>query len=121
MKRLNFRYHLEIDFDIPVKEHRFTLKCIPYSNSVQQVESLKYNIVPNYFLCRTKDSFENESIYGSCDKEHNVFSVDVWGNLKTGLSEKIEMRTSYEADIYKYQTEHTKPGEEVKQYSEELK
>ena len=116
MKRLAFRYHMEIQFDIPVHDHHFTLKCLPKSDARQRVEEIDCEVYPNYYISHSADSFQNESIYGFCKEEHDHFVVDVRGIVRTGLCEKLSVGEGEEESIYRYPTPHTLPGTEIAEY-----
>ncbi len=116
MKRLRFQYHMSLSFDMPVQEHHFTLKCLPQSDDRQAVESLTYDVYPNYFISRSKDSFGNDSIYGYCKEEHQRFLIDVRGMIQVESAPAVSMADGSRADIYKYQTEHTRPGAALREY-----
>ncbi len=120
MKRLRFLYHMQIDFDTPVKGHHFTLKCIPKDNSRQQIEELSYTVYPNRFISHSEDSFGNECLYGLHDEPHKEFLIEVNGIVECGYSDYESESSQVDADVFKYQTIHTIPGESIKRYHEEL-
>ena len=120
MKTLHFSYRMNIDFSVPVTQHRFTLKCIPGSNQRQRLEALSVEIYPNYFLEHAEDSFDNHCIYGYCETPHDHFSVSVTGTAVTGLSHYETAADAYKLGMYKYTTCYTKPGESLKNYYQKL-
>ena len=63
MKILKFLYQMKIEFDMPVKDHHFTLKCIPHDGQGQVIESIRCKVYPNRYISRSTDSFANECIY----------------------------------------------------------
>ena len=120
MKRLRFHYRMKIDFDIPVKEHRFTLKCLPKDNSRQKINTLTYEVFPNRFISRSYDGFGNDCIYGLCAEQHNAFLIDLEGEAECGLAEYESEGAETDAAIFRYQTEHTQPGRGIREYYKEL-
>ena len=143
MTRLRFRYYMRLSFDGVVKQHHFTLKCIPRSEGSQRIEELHREIYPNTFISEGKDSFGNDLIYGYEETEHKCFFFDVSGVAVTGLKcpEAIQKEKEngdtgeYQADwkthmepshkhrmvkLYKYQTELTKPGEALLKMADRL-
>lgn len=124
MKLLHFNYNMGIYFEDAVKDHRFTLKCLPGDTGSQRIESLSYKVYPNRFIRRSEDSFGNESIYGFCEDIHNSFIVEVEGTVRTGLvSEDLiifERMRENSFGIYKYQTPHTLPGPAISGYHDRL-
>ena len=110
MKDLKYQYHLQICFSEPAREHRFTVKSIPKSDARQKILTQKVRIVPNEFLCDSRDSFGNLCVYGDAEKEHKLFEVFVEGQARTGLSpweEEVEDKTAW---IFKYPSVYTNPG-----------
>lgn len=110
MKKLHFLYEMKIAFDQPVSQHRFTLKCFPYSNCRQEISNLKIDVFPNEFLEMDEDSFGNKCIYGYSEGTTDHFSVSVEGQARTGLQSKEPARELHQIGIYKYQTDYTRPG-----------
>ena len=110
MKELHFEYRMKLVFDHPVREHRFTLKCIPRSNERQEIRDLITDVYPKEFLSSSEDSFGNHCIYGFSEGEHDHFSVLVKGTALTGLSPSEAAREDYQLGIFRYQTDYTHPG-----------
>lgn len=110
MKELHFEYRMKLVFDHPVREHRFTLKCIPRSNERQEIRDLFTDVYPKEFLSSSEDSFGNQCIYGFSEGEHDHFSVLVKGTASTGLSPSEAAREDYQLGIFRYQTDYTHPG-----------
>lgn len=110
MKELHFEYRMKLDFDSPVCQHRFTLKCTPVSNERQKIETLLTDVYPKEFLATSCDSFGNSCIYGYSEGKHDHFSVSVTGTAKTGLSSFETARAPYQLGLFKYQTDYTRPG-----------
>ena len=115
MKRLRFHYRMKIDFDVPVKDHRFTLKCLPKDNSRQKIHNIAYEVFPNRFISRSYDAFGNECIYGLCAEQHNAFLIDVTGEAECGRAEYESEDTETDAAIFRYQTDHTRPGAGIRE------
>ena len=64
MKKLRFQYFLRIDFDKPVTQHSFTVRCTLPSDERQTVLQQDIHILPKEFLCENKDSFGNVYFFG---------------------------------------------------------
>lgn len=120
MEHLVFHYYLKIEFSEPVKNHRFTVKCIPQSNERQIIEEESVQIFPNESLCEGKDSFGNCCIFGNADLPHQRFEVEVKGRAKTGLASCTKARANYQICMFHYQTEYTKPGNLLKQFFSDI-
>lgn len=120
MKILKFHYHMEIQFDIPVRKHHFTLKCTPRTGLYQSVESVSYSVFPNRYISESYDSNSNRCIYGFCEEEHDHFLVDVSGIVRTGVNLQNNI-VDFPKSILGYQTIHTEPGDALIYYHEKLK
>lgn len=121
MRVLKFSYHMDIQFDMPVREHHFTLKCLPHSGLGQLVESINFRVFPNHYISRSVDSFANECIYGYCEEEHDHFLVEVEGIVRAGMPIQAVSEETELICIFRYQTPHTMPGQELKAYNDRLK
>lgn len=116
MKNLCFHYHMEIEFEKIVKDHRFTLKCLPKSDECQNVFDLRCDVYPNNFTSLSTDSFLNNTIIGFAPNEHTKFYVDVTGNaIIDGKNEKNKIE-KHKVAFYKYPTKITKTGKTLENY-----
>lgn len=116
VKRLRFHYQMSLIFDTPIREHHFTLKCLPKSDERQTVESLDFDVYPNRFLSRSTDSFGNDGIYGYCKEPHRQFLIDVRGTVRTESAASVSVADACQVNIFQYQTRHTKPGKVLTEY-----
>lgn len=113
MKTLDFSYNMSLQFDAPVQEHHFTIRCIPRDGRRQRIEGLTVEIYPNQFLSRGEDSFGNICIYGYAKGPHTSFSIRMTGRAVTGLSPYEEARERQQEGVFKYQTDITRPGQQI--------
>lgn len=116
MKKLHFIYSMELLFEKPVCEHRFTLKCTPLSNNRQVVNCTQTKVEPELFLSRSYDAFGNDCIYGYEKSSHDAFSVYVEGTALTGLSSFECKADETMLGIYRYPSALTKPKENILAY-----
>lgn len=116
MKELWYQYHLEILFSEPAKDHRFTVKSIPHSDERQEIIGQKIEIVPNEFLCDSRDSFGNLCVYGNSKGWYEKFEVLVEGTAKTGLLPYVTETSPEKIGIFKYPSVYTKPGKHLRQF-----
>lgn len=119
MKNLHFNYTMKIQFDSPIREHRFTLKCTPVSNDRQTITNFNIDVFPKEFLGTDMDAFGNSCIYGYSEHKHNYFSIHIEGDARTGLLEYEKAGDEYDIGLYKYQTDYTRPGTKLKQFFED--
>jgi len=110
MKDLHFAYEMQLLFDVPVEQHRFTLKCIPRTNERQTISGLSVDVYPKKFLSESTDSYGNHCIYGYSEEQHDHFSVRVTGKAATGLKPWETAGEPHQVGLFKYQTRYTEPG-----------
>lgn len=121
MKTLKFRYYLEIDFDCPVTQHSFTVKCMPQSDERQEILTSDIHILPKEFLCENRDSFGNSYFFGRAEHPHTLFEVVTEGVVRTGLREGTRAEEVYKRGMFAGQTRYTEPGEELKNFFNSIK
>lgn len=110
MKTLKYHYHLKIEFDQPVTQHSFTVRCMPQSDERQMPLQQNISILPKEFLCENRDSFGNVYFFGRAKNPHTLFEVVSDGVIRTGLSETTSAGESYRLGMFAPQTDHTRPG-----------
>lgn len=116
MKSLRFHYHMSLNFDTEISNHRFTLKCIPKTEDRQEIVGLNVDIYPNEFINHNSDSFGNVSITGYTESAHDKFYVDVTGLAITGKDVPPTQQKMHKVGFHKYHTAVTKAGECLKHY-----
>ncbi|MDD6616620.1 MAG: transglutaminase family protein [Lachnospiraceae bacterium] len=116
MKNLRFRYEMQLQFDAPVKDHHFTLKCMPKSNERQTIRNMTELVHPSHSISRAEDSFGNLCIYGYTDEPHTLFEVVVEGEAVTGRAAWETAEDDCHLGRYRYATVYTKPGDKLKEY-----
>lgn len=120
MKELHFEYRMKLSFDSPVEKHRFTLKCVPRSDTRQQILTLQTSVHPKEFLSSSLDSFGNYCIYGYSEGKHDYFGVTVSGTARTGLADLEPAGEDYQIGLFKYQTACTYPGPAVRTFFDQV-
>lgn len=104
MKKLRFTYTMSLTFEDEVKEHFFSLRCIPKSDYYQKIYSLKFDVNPIEALNKTSDGFGNIMYVGHCNAPHNNFSYTVSGIAWIDRSNFIKDNIN---PIYKYASKYT--------------
>lgn len=69
---------MSLKFDSDVRNHYFSLKCIPQNSSVQKIYSIEYEIEPSEKINNTTDGFGNAIYIGHCLQPHNHFGFNMW-------------------------------------------
>lgn len=121
MKTLRYRYYLKIEFDQPVTQHSFTVRCVPQPDERQQPLEQNISILPKEFLCENRDSFGNTCFFGRAQNPHTLFEVISEGMIRTGLSETTKAGERYRLGMFAPQTDYTRPGEGLTAFFKSLK
>ena len=57
MKKLQFGYHMKLTFSDYVKNHRFSLKCVPHDNDLQKIENMSVEVYPDNVTSEDEDAY----------------------------------------------------------------
>ena len=120
MRKLRFSFHTQLQFDQPVTQHFYTLRCIPSSDGVQQLFSVNCRVAPKGNIRYNKDGFCNTIGTGCIKETHQYFSFDVEGVAFV----KNEKRSVQDLDgrdaIYRYPTLLTMTDNNIKEFLTQL-
>lgn len=111
MKQLCFHYHMHLDFDAPVFDHRFTLKCVPQTDGRQVISDLAVAVHPHDFVSHGKDGFGNATLYGHMAEGRTSFYVDVQGVATLQMEGAPDLESAILALRYQSQSAMTKVGD----------
>lgn len=120
MKTMEFRYYLKIEFDCPVTQHSFTVKCVPQSDDRQKIIEQNIHILPREFLCENRDSFGNSYFFGKAQLPHTLFEVVSEGTAQTGLAKGTKAGAPYQLGMFAGQTPYTEPGRDLRAFFDSL-
>lgn len=108
---MHFNYSMKLDFDQPVQEHHFTLKCLPADSSRQQICGLRIAVDPQVRLWQGLDGFGNRKMMGYLKESHDHLQVDVLGSAWIrGEDDDLS-----DALLMKYPTRLTQAGPAVRE------
>ena len=115
--RLEFRYDIRLEFDAPVCQHAFVLRCLPKSFPGQQVLDATLKLHPGTNWTLQEDSFGNLLQIGRIDPSHSRFHYSVQGSAVTtavgDLSTKLDV-------IYHYPSKYTAVNQEMRWFLDRL-
>lgn len=118
--QMSFRYSMSIDFDSPVCNHNFSLRCIPKSDDRQEITNLKIVIMPEADQWEIEDGFGNLCISGSVKSPHKKFEAVVTGRALMKKQNSVSSENELRENIYKYHTHLTAPSGAVKDAVQKL-
>ena len=118
MRKLRFIYEMNLQFDEPVKDHYFALRCVPVSDEVQKIQIESRYVYPTNCLDEVIDGFGNHKYVGHYYDEHKKFGCKV-----NGTAEVQGMKVRHEElhGMYRYSSAYTKPGSALEQYLRQQK
>lgn len=88
-RRLTFYYDTQLEFQYPVKEHSFTLRCVPPSFPGQQILDVSLSLSPCVPYCWQRDGFGNLLQIGRIEQPHTQFRYTVQGTAEVDLSKRV--------------------------------
>ena len=73
MTELEFEFRTELAFSEPVREHVFSLHCLPREDEEQQLQAYGVRLEPAAGYEMRRDGFGNWLVCGSCPEPHETF------------------------------------------------
>lgn len=115
IKYLKFNYSMQLDFSSYIKNHYFSLKCIPQTNARQRILRADVSIEPIEMRMEDTDSFKNRMILGHILTPHTSLNINLSGTAMTGMEcyEEISEEADY---IFRYPSAATYAGEHLRAY-----
>lgn len=120
MKKLQFDYYMRITYSETVGRCHYTIKCVPPDTDRQRLDEIHIEITPRDTFGRSEDSFGNQILYGSVDREHDSFCFRITGNVTTGIAEYELEANDASMRKYRYPFGLTRPGEGLQTYFDSL-
>ena len=117
MTELEFSYAMHIQFSLPAVKHCFSLRCLPFDNSYQNIREMFVDISPHNCLTETADGFGNRILTDRITEEHTAFSVFVTGTADIDLNLREQETLN---GIYKYPSAYTKCEGQLETFSKGL-
>lgn len=107
MRRLAYTYRTHIAFDVPIRDHYFTLRCLPQETPNQHIVTQRLSLEPEINWTMQRDGFGNLLQVGSCREEHLCF-----GYLVEGVSTVDQSVPDFTPcnPVFRYPSPLTKPG-----------
>lgn len=90
MKRLEFTYSTNINFEFPAVEHYFTLRYMPRPSHTQRLLASQLSLTPEVAWSLQKDGYGNLLQVGACRAPHCAISFIASGAVSVDLSRRRE-------------------------------
>lgn len=104
MKKLQFRYEMELILDRPVRDHHVRIRCKPMEDARQHSELFSCSIVPETNLCPVQDGFGNCGFAGVIRQPHDHLSV-----IAEGMAVVQDVPDTGFHPMYRFQSAYTMP------------
>ena len=92
---------MDLEFSEPVREHYFSLRCVPHSDGVQTVQVDSRYIDPADDLSESMDGFGNCLYSGRCVENHRRFYCEVMGRAQV---DQLQRQPEECHGMYRYPT-----------------
>ncbi|MGN0372484.1 MAG: transglutaminase domain-containing protein [Enterocloster sp.] len=112
MRKLHFRYEMQLQFEGPVSGHYFRFRCLPYREEIQQESDTEFSVEPAGFLREMEDGFGNRCLTGEALSPHCGLRVISQGNVLMDFSRRKET----EADsLFRHPSPFVVPEDNIRQ------
>ena len=109
MGKLGFSFQLQLAFSSPVARHAFALRCLPQTDSRQQVLSAALRVLPDCGLSLTEDCFGLRHS-GMILQPHSGFSVQAEGTVAVSAAAAEVAPPQWQLGPFRSFTPLTMPG-----------
>lgn len=107
MRRLAYTYRTRIDFSVPVRDHYFTLRCLPRETPNQHTVTQRLSLEPETPWAIQRDGFGNLLQVGSCREGHMSFGYTAEG---VSIVDRSVPDRSPCSPMFSYPSPLTRPG-----------
>lgn len=119
MKRLHFRYEMELTLDQKVEQHHFLVRCRPAQNRVQQCIWFSRRIEPADTVDEVQDGFGNVGFAGVAQMPHDCLRVEAEGTVLVDLSASGRKEECH--PMYRCPSVYTMPDASIRDFLSETK
>ena len=118
MRDLRFAFHTKLEFSSGVTDHSFLLRCIPWDDASQRLQSWQLSVRPlagqGSYGC---DAFGNKLFVGCIEDKHQLLEYSIEGRILRNGTAKAEPQPM---PCYRYASPLTKPSASMKEFLAEL-
>lgn len=115
MKKLGFRYEMQLRFDQAVWDHHFLIRCCPMENGRQRRERMQVAIEPADTVNEVRDGFGNSGYAVAVRDRHDGLLVRAEGIVQVDLSGDTEPFHP----MYRFPSAYTMPDERIRRFLRE--
>lgn len=114
---LRFSYDIALTFAAPVREHAFTLRCLPPDTAAQTIRSLRLHLEPGTDYTIQRDGFGNRIQSGFLAEPHDHFHYSIRGLAVTDSTCPLREPAH---PMYRFAAGHTAISPEASAFLAEL-
>lgn len=115
MKRLGFRYEMQLKLDQMVWDHHFLIRCCPMENGQQHRERMQVIIEPADTINEVQDGFGNSGYAVAVRDRHDRLLVRAEGVVQVDRSGDTEPFHP----MYRFPSAYTMPDERIRRFLRE--
>ncbi len=111
MTELEFQFRTQLAFSEPVRDHVFSLHCLPREDSAQKLQSYEVTLEPAVGYALRRDGFGSWLVCGSCPQPHRRFVYGAHGIVRVDHTRKERGEPS---PVFRYPTPLTMPDDAIR-------
>ncbi len=111
MTELEFEFRTELAFSEPVREHVFSLHCLPREDETQRLQAYGILLDPAVGYELRRDGFGNWLLCGSCQGSHGTFHYTTRGVVRVDHARRTAETVN---PVLRYPTPLTRPDERIR-------
>lgn len=115
MKKLHFRYEMNLSLHQPVLDHHFLIRCKPMETGSQRCETYACRVTPEVPLSETEDGFGNHGVTGVIRQAHDCLSARAEGIVMVEMVPDSQFHP-----MYRFFSPYTQPDAGLEAFLQEV-
>ena len=118
MEWIAYKLKIKIQYEKPVADEYFQLKCLPRIDETQRITELKEEILPEDCMVKKRmDDAKNQYVLGYMAKPHREFSYGAEGTVQV---QKYNRKPENHEMLYRISSPYTEVGQNLGEWYGEL-
>ena len=118
MEWIAYKLKIKIQYEKPVADEYFQLKCLPRIDETQRITELKEEILPEDCMVKKRmDDAKNQYVLGYMAKPHREFSYEAEGTVQV---QKYNRKPENHEMLYQISSPYTEVGQNLGEWYGEL-
>ena len=115
MKKLHFRYCMDLEFSHEIREHHLILHCRPMEVLGQGLTSFAFRTLPEAEVCEIQDKAGSRYLSCMIKKPHDRVRL-----ISEGTVERNDQKETVFSPVFRYPSVYTQVSEEMRCFAEAL-